>query len=107
MKNTLQFPQSVSCSIRMISLTLLTLSLAVRAQSQTFSESGPSKVNQLAELTASDSGGSGDLRRVHCDERRYHRSGRPIRARYRCGLRLCEARDRMGEHDSDSGTHSL
>src|SRR6266849_8402020 len=60
MKKTLQFPQNFSRSVRMITLALLALSLAVCAQAQTFSEYGPSKLNQLAALTASDSGGRGD-----------------------------------------------
>jgi hypothetical protein len=57
MKNTLQFPQNFSRSVRMIMLALLALGMAVCAQAQTLSEHGPSGLRQLAVLTASDSGG--------------------------------------------------
>jgi hypothetical protein len=38
MKNTLQFPQNFSRSVRMITLVLLTFSLTVFAQAQTYSD---------------------------------------------------------------------
>ena len=71
MKNTLQFPQDLSRSVRMITVALLALSLAVCAQAQTFyyfavfngaNGSGPSKVIQATDGnfygTSADAGAS-------------------------------------------------